>query len=974
MFQRLTYLSFFVLAACLLLTGAANAADTGLVGWWKLDEGTGTTVADSSGRGHNGMFAEGAPTWVEGKFGKALQFDGKNKVEIPDHPDFHMQDAITIALWAKPEASEPEYAKLFIKQRSNEYPYGIQYTGNAQSIRATVNASARFDGSNTPNFPGEWGHLCMTYDGSALLLYKNGEEVSRLAASGKIQQNDLSLSIGGRLESTQNFIGVIDDVRLYNRALTPAEIKKVMERPPVGVASRPAPNAEAEDVARDVVLSWVPGELTAAVNGHVVYFSKSLRDVTDGIGGITQSAAIYAPAQRLDFETTYYWRVDEVSAPPDSTVFRGDIWSFTTEPVGYPIAGAHITATASSVGDATFGPENTINGSGLDANDLHSTVATDMWLSGNEPLGAWIQYEFDKLYKLHQMWVWNANQTYEGLFGFGMKNVSVEYSANGADWTALAMLSPFTKAPGTAGYAHDTTVDFGGAAAKYVRLTASTNWGGILPQYGLSEVRFFYIPVMAREPSPDRGATGVGVDGALSWRAGREAAAHRVYLSTDQQAVIDGTVPAVNVASTSYSSPLDLASTYYWRIDEVNEAQTPAAWQGDVWDFTAEEFIVVEDFEDYNDYPPNEIYSTWLDGYSDPANGSQVGNLTPPLAETKIVHGGKQSMPLFYANTGGATYSEGKRIFAIPQDWTKHAVRTLGLYFFGTAGNTGQLYVKINSTKIPYDGQAGNLARAGWQPWNIDLTAAGLNLQSVSSLAIGIDGNGASGTFYFDDIRLYSYERQFITPITPNDAALIGHWKFDGNMQDSSGLGNHGTAGGDPTFVAGKTGQAVDLDGSDYVAIDGLAGDLTTTTFTISAWIKTTQTNAGNVVASNDSASGHAFILGVDQGLVLVEANTSNRYPPLVNDNQWHFIAYVRDGNIAYVYVDGYLVGREIPSGDPTGQVRWSIGQEWDSANSSTPSDFYTGLVDDVRIYNYALSHAEAAWLAGRTEGFEKPF
>jgi hypothetical protein len=193
-------------------------------------------------------------------------------------------------------------------------------------------------------------------------------------------------------------------------------------------------------------------------------------------------------------------------------------------------------------------------------------------------------------------------------------------------------------------------------------------------------------------------------------------------------------------------------------------------------------------------------------------------------------------------------------------------------------------------------------------------------------------------------------------------------------MQDSSGLGNHGAGGGDPTFVVGQTGQAGDLDGSDYVVIDGVADDITANTFTVCAWIKTIQAGAGVVVASNDDASGHDFILGVDQGLVLVEANTANLYPPTVNDNQWHFIAYARDGNIAQVYVDGYLVGSETPSGDPAGQVRWSIGQEWDSADSSTPSDFYTGLVDDVRIYRYALSHAEAAWLAGRTQPFEKPF
>jgi hypothetical protein len=400
-------------------------------------------------------------------------------------------------------------------------------------------------------------------------------------------------------------------------------------------------------------------------------------------------------------------------------------------------------------------PENTINGSGLDDNDLHSTDATDMWLSDTEPLGAWIQYELDKVYKLHEMWVWNSNQVFEGLFGFGLRDVTVEYSTNGADWTALAGVPEFTKAPGTAGYAHDTTVDFGGVPAKYVRLTATSNWGGILPQYSLSEVRLFHIPVSAREPSPDSGAADVDVDATLSWRAGREAATHDVYLGTDEQAVIDGTAPVVSVADASYSSALDLGSTYYWRIDEVNDVEAPTTWQGNLWDFTTQEFIVVDGFEDYNDYPPHEIYTTWLDGYENPANGSQVGYLTPPLIETVTVHGGDQSMPLLYSNTGGATYSEGARTFAVPQDWTEYGIQTLVLYFHGTPGNTGQLYVKVNGVKVPYPGDPADIARLLWTQWSIDLASLGVNLQSVTTLAVGIDGNGAGGTLYVDDIRLY---------------------------------------------------------------------------------------------------------------------------------------------------------------------------------------------------------------------------
>ncbi|MHC4679955.1 MAG: hypothetical protein ACYTEK_14795, partial [Planctomycetota bacterium] len=163
----------------------------------------------------------------------------------------------------------------------------------------------------------------------------------------------------------------------------------------------------------------------------------------------------------------------------------------------------------------------------------------------------------------------------------------------------------------------------------------------------------------------------------------------------------------------------------------------------------------MDGFEDYNDYPPDEIYTTWLDGYENPANGSQVGYLTPPTIETDTVHGGDQSMPLLYSNTGGATYSEAERTFAVPQDWTKYGIETLVLYFQGTGGNTGQLYVKVNGVKVAYPGDAADIARPRWNQWSINLASLGVNLASVTTLALGIDGNGAGGTLYVDDIGLY---------------------------------------------------------------------------------------------------------------------------------------------------------------------------------------------------------------------------
>ena len=524
-------------------------------------------------------------------------------------------------------------------------------------------------------------------------------------------------------------------------------------------ARQPNPDDGQTDVPRDMVLSWTPGTLAAAINGHKVYFSENFNDVKDGIGGITQSANSYALPYRLDFSKTYYWRVDEVNNVNPKSPWIGSVWSFTAEPFIYPVK--NITATASSTGQPDMGPENTVNGSGLDSSDLHSVGPADMWISGSEPLGAWIEYELDKAHKLYEMWAWNSNQIVEPFFGFGLKDVTIEYSTNGTDWTTLAGVPEFTEAPGAPDYAHNTTVDFGSAGAKYVKLTANSNWGGILDLYGLSEVRFFFIPVNATHPYPDSGATDVASDVVLGWRAGREAVTHDVYVSTDEQAVIDGTAPVATVTEASYGPlALDLDTTHYWKVNEVNEAETPTTWESNIWSFTTTDHLVVDDFESYNDLDPGDpaskrIFNVWIDGYGVATNGSLVGYENPPFCEETIVHGGKQSMPLFYSNTGGAASSEAELTLSPAQNWTEAQVQTLVLFFHGTAGNTGQLYVKVNDSKVVYDGDAGDIEQERWNQWNIDLASLGANLQNVTTLSIGIDGNGASGTLYFDDIRLY---------------------------------------------------------------------------------------------------------------------------------------------------------------------------------------------------------------------------
>jgi hypothetical protein len=488
----------------------------------------------------------------------------------------------------------------------------------------------------------------------------------------------------GTQEASPTPIGAFNLTEQGKKMLSNA-ILYMLGKPVVeGLATEPKPDVDQTDVPADVALSWTPGEFAET---HDVYVGLSAADVnnasrTNPLGVLAsqgQGDSSFAPAN-LQYGQIYYWRVDEVNAPPSTRIVKGEIWSFTVEPLGYPIT--NVTATASSA-QSGMGPENTVNGSGLDQNDGHSTDVTQMWMSsGAQP--NWIQYAFDKVYKLHELWVWNTNQLIESVVSFGAKGVKIEYSTDGSTWTELPGVSEFAQAPGMPGYTHNTTVDLGGISAQYVKLTIETTWGG-LPQTGLSEVRFFSIPVQAREPEPANSAAGVALDVTLNWRPGREAASHTVYFGTDKDAVTNGTAPVESLTEHRYS-PADLlfGTTYYWKVDEVGAEATPGTVAGEVWNFTTLPYAAVDDFESYTDEEGNRIYETWIDGWTN-NTGSVVGYLQAPFAEQTIVHGGKQAMPLEYNNIKTPYYSETERTFAPVQDWTGNGANTLVLFFQGRA-------------------------------------------------------------------------------------------------------------------------------------------------------------------------------------------------------------------------------------------------------------------------------------------------
>ena len=287
----------------------------------------------------------------------------------------------------------------------------------------------------------------------------------------------------------------------------------------------------------------------------------------------------------------------------------------------------------------------------------------------------------------------------------------------------------------------------------------------------------------------------------ISWIPGDETTIHDLFLGTDRSAVENAHILDTSgvyrgeQSGNSYTPPegVQAGQTYYWRVDEVRSEDI--AIKGEIWSFTVVDYIIVDDFESYIDSSglQGTIFYTWLDGsgyvlpdgtYVNNGTGSTVGHASgPPWTEQSIVHGGRQSMPLWYDNdgtlfegsdwetTGLAFYAEAQRTWAEPQDWTRMEVETLVLWFHGDPDNSVEpmyVWLEDNSGKgadvMHPDSSA--IAVAEWQQWSINLFEfVGVDLTAIEKMYIGVGDQastepGGSGILYIDDIQLH-------LPVTP---------------------------------------------------------------------------------------------------------------------------------------------------------------------------------------------------------------
>ena len=524
-----------------------------------------------------------------------------------------------------------------------------------------------------------------------------------------------------------------------------------------------------------VELSWQLG-MNAAT--HDVYFGTDQAAVEAGdssvfVGSLIQNT--HAPGL-LDKETTYYWRVDEHTTM--QTVNQGNIWTFTTS--GGPsdgvkaeyfnnpdLIGQPVVVRAESMIDFSW-PDGNVEGINSPAEGIQTSEYSARWSA-------------------------ELNVAYSGVYRF-----VINVNNSGRLWLDDRLL--IERWPNAGAYPEYTSKGIELVAGRSYSLVmewnkynsgalATLEWIDPFGDRTMILPGQLQLPLRANRPKPSSGQIDVTHTAVLNWSPGYKAARHEVYFGADAEAVANADtsspeyIGSRDLGSESYEpGELQWNTTYYWRVDEVNDLDSGSPWLGHVWSFTTGDFLVVDDFEGY-DARNSQIWWAWKDGlgyaahddepaYPGNGTGSAVGDeATSSFTEETFVHGGSQSMPLFYDNNkqGVAKYSEAQLTLTAPRDWTASSVEELSLWFRGDSTNAAErMYVAVTDISgtvvVQYHDNPNATQASTWQEWVVPLqtfAGQGIDLANVDRIAIGLGtrGNatvpGGAGKMYFDDIRLY---------------------------------------------------------------------------------------------------------------------------------------------------------------------------------------------------------------------------
>lgn len=560
--------------------------------------------------------------------------------------------------------------------------------------------------------------------------------------------------------------------------------------------------------------------------------------------------------------------------------------------------------------------------------------------------------------------------------------------------------------------------------ARAVRVVA-LDQGGQSPGFDLNGV----IARVSHEggtkasyPNPVCGATGVRPDARLTWSPGSGADGHVVYFSVDAASVAGGAdgvryPPQAGEADVFVPPTLPLGRTCYWRVDESGDQGVGPLTPGDVWSFTVADRVTLEDFEAY-DLREHFLYEAW-----------RIRGRADASLEQGIAASCGQSLAFRY-QYDAAWPSEIVRTFAQPQNWARMEAQVVQFSLRGTPGNatTGQMYLTLGDGRteqqVPYPGDLHVLVDPRWHTCRIALSEfTGIDLTRVTSIALGLrcvttdPQEHGRGTIYLDDITL----RPGSSPGTPDPASgaadlsadgavdyrdlrlLAQNWlddfacvpalaepnqpvlwyDFDGSAADQAGTAD-GEIRGRCSFVPGVYGQAIRFASEgDSVMVPEAAEVFRgiRSAVTVAFWQRgDDSTHVNDTICCSNYVYGQAnpslaIHLGCwrDPGVYRWDCGTpwsfANRLAGRHGSkdewtgrwNHWAFTKDARRGRME-IYRNGVLYdSRTGADATVTGITSFEIGSGWYGR--------YDGALDDFRIYDYALSATEIAYVATRGTG-----
>ena len=498
-------------------------------------------------------------------------------------------------------------------------------------------------------------------------------------------------------------------------------------------------------------LSWIPG---AGAIQHDLYFGTDKAAVESRSASVSKGTMIaptYDP-KALQANTTYYWAVDETAA---GVKYAGSVWSFTTVGAGGGVRGEYFVGT-----NPAGIPALTRIDKGIDVS-LTGTTSPGAPIPGDGWSARWTADLEIAVTDTYMFSLWCQDGTRMWIDG----QLVID------KWVVPTVTSEYFTLPlDLEKGIHALRVEYfdsGGDAIEQLRWSTATMAKVTVPVGPLQP------PAHAQSVYPLNKAVDVEQDVTLMWSAGYKAKQHDVYFGADKTAVANATPKTAGVyvgrqalnKVTYDPGTLDWNKTYYWRIDEVNDADAASPWAGMVWSFTTANFLVIDNMEGYTDDPGNEIFSTWIDGFADnfKSSTSTVGNATAPFAEQTNVRGGKQSLPMTYDNTKAPYFGETVREFSPLADWTVNGINTLLVCVRGLVTNGATpVYVVVEDSAgksaVVANADTSVVTKGTWTEWKIPLSQfTGVNLAKVKKLYLGVGDRKATkaagtGKVYVDDI------------------------------------------------------------------------------------------------------------------------------------------------------------------------------------------------------------------------------